>query len=105
MAKKKASKDFFFEKKKQKTFVCFGLVRGQFVTASSRHCERREAIHLFRALGTKDGLLRCARNDGDGSVTRALGPRWFQRLRTRITKSFLVLFFKKERLAFSNLSS
>src|SRR5436309_1618288 len=33
---------------------------------SSRHCERSEAIHL--STQRKNGLLRCARNDVDGSV-------------------------------------
>src|SRR5260370_39097753 len=32
-----------------------------------RHCERSEAIHL--AAQRKDGLLRCARNDGKRTFT------------------------------------
>jgi hypothetical protein len=58
-----------------------------------RHCERSEAIHLFRAPGTKDGLLRCARND-EFVLAQAL-PR------PAYAKVFWFFFSKKNRfLAF-----
>src|SRR6266581_1681164 len=34
------------------------------VSGTPRHCERSEAIHSF--FTRRDGLLRCARNDGEG---------------------------------------
>jgi len=40
--------------------VCLG------VRVFSRHCERSEAIHS--SFARQDGLLRCARNDGRGSM-------------------------------------
>jgi hypothetical protein len=85
-----------------------------------RHCERSEAIHLFRASGAKDGLLRCARSDGLSpffgfSIERIKARTSFfekkeakKLLLLRVVasamptpptnKSFLVLFFKKEPL-------
>src|SRR4030081_1333512 len=38
-----------------------------------RHCERSEAIHL--AAQRKNGLLRCARNDGGTGAARHTLPR------------------------------
>src|ERR1700730_7286806 len=38
------------------------------MSAEHRHCERSEAIHF--AAQRKNGLLRCARNDVDKSVSR-----------------------------------
>jgi hypothetical protein len=59
----------FLKKSNQKTFA----LRAGALEPHCRHCERSEAIHLFRANGTKDGLLRrCApRNDGFGPRHRA----------------------------------
>jgi hypothetical protein len=64
----------FLKKKKQKNFAIIQIVvppRLPIVMAGldpalapPRHCERSEAIHLFKAPGAKDGLLRYARNDG-----------------------------------------
>jgi hypothetical protein len=53
----------FFEKKEAKKLL---LLRARAVAQRHphRHCERSEAIHLFNAPDAKDGLLRCARNDG-----------------------------------------
>jgi hypothetical protein len=69
-------KRFFFEKKQQKTFGLLGVVAASLVQM---------------AAGWGDsGLLRRARNDG-GRVSGCAGC-------TR-SKSFLVVFFKKERLA------
>jgi hypothetical protein len=39
-----------------------GAPTNDFATLYQRHCERSEAIHSF--FRRRDGLLRCARNDG-----------------------------------------
>jgi hypothetical protein len=47
--------------------------------ALPRHCEERsdEAIHLLPARCEQDGLLRCARNDGEGPTPQTPGQKFF----------------------------
>jgi hypothetical protein len=47
-----------------------GAVRGENVKLYQRHCERSEAIH--GAAKTRNGLLRCARNDVEAATPRSV---------------------------------
>jgi hypothetical protein len=95
----------FLQKKKQKNFYLLGalapaLPRPVVVSVSIEYLANRShgviasvaKQFIFRASGTKDGLLRCARHDAVVVRGQGLGHADY-------SKSFLLLFFKKEALA------
>jgi hypothetical protein len=94
----------FLKKKKQKNFAIIQVVsppRLPIVMAGldpalapPRHCERSEAIHLFKAPGAKDGSLRYARND-----SRCNWPAELQHPRPQEQK-FFGSFFQKRTSSF-----
>jgi hypothetical protein len=94
----------FLQKKKQKNSYLLGAVAPASRTPTVMLVSLANQSHrviasaakqsIFRAVLRKDGLLRCARND-------AVPWEGQKPSQTVYSKSFLVLFFKKEPLAFS----